>query len=351
MKKNFLIIDCFGKDRGHHVNYNQFLIDALCVHVNLSICCSKKLAGVLTGKVTKLTTVCHIAQYPSLLRLGIAISLLFLRVQRYDSIFCSAFEEVSFCLWRRSTMRKVSILVTNNLEHLKRNGLKFILLRRIFRHVNKILVHSNYQKDFIISCFGISEEKIFTIPHYAAGYDRSVNPQDVSNREEIVYLGGSRGDKGLTHFVNLINADETGKNKYGIYGDVNLTPKQVEQLAAKNVNVVQKYLSKEEYFHVLRRSKFVVLFYDRSFETRISGIFFDAISCFTPVLASNIKSFTAYFERFGKLGMIVDLSNAKWTEELLLKGFSSEYDVYLATVQKMQKECSHTILTQIYLSL
>lgn len=346
--RKYLIVDPFGLASGHHVNYNQFLADSLGDEVELTFWASQELCLAITGKVNKQPFFKRYFKKGLLLRLCLTLSLATRSVEQYDTVFFSSCEELSLAFWRPKSLSKCSILLTNNLPRM--NAARRYLLRRIFRHIKNVLVHNDYQKKYLADEFGIGE-KVLTIPHYSIGYERDAGKRHIASRGEIIFLGGSRGDKLLGEFIDLIEADIDNKYSYGIYGKVELTPEQEKILDRENVSLKNEYLDKMEYFEILKRAMFVVLFYKKSFNLKISGIFFDAISTITPMICSDIESFSCYFKKYGDLGIVIDNEQLNWQRRFLEKDFAEQYGRYISNITRMKKQCGHDVLKTIYLGL
>lgn len=343
----FLIVEPFGSSTGHTVNFTQALVDILSPRVDLTLWSTRELCDQIAGKVTKVPLIKHNCRKGLLLRLSIAKSLWRRDVDAFDAIFFSSFEELSMIVWGKKGWRKSSALITNNLTGL--SNAKKILLKRSLANVSRAFMYSEKQKELLVEELGHPEGSCWVIPHYSVGCQRNVTLEDIQKRKEIVYIGNSGSDKRLDKFIDLIKMDNAQKHSYGLYGDLQLTEEIRSFLDQSNVTVVDRYLDRQEYFEILAKAKFVVLFYKKSFEYKVSGIFFDAVSCYTPVLGNNILSFTYYFARFGKIGEIVNLDRPGWENEFLSRDLDQNYSQFLANIRAMKKELGHDKLREALL--
>ena len=347
--RKYLIVDVFGTGRGHTVNYVQCLVDTLGPHVDLTVWTSKALCEKIDGPAKTVAVIWRLRLGGWLLRLGILLSLILRSMKRFDSVVFSSFDEVTLALLGRRRLSRCSVVVTNNLPTPSR--LKSFFMRRGFQRVRKILVHTEFQKQCIVDRYGVDPNKIIRIPHYSVGFDRGVTEEDIRERREVIFLGGSGRNKLQREFVRLVADDVSGTFDYGVYGSADLTPEELSILRSQNASLELRYLTREEYFDILKRAKYVVLLYRESFSVKVSGIFFDAVSCLTPVIATDIPSFSTYFREYGPLGVLVNLKDAQWTRQVLTSDICADYDAYIENARTMKAASSHARLRGIYLGL
>jgi glycosyltransferase involved in cell wall biosynthesis len=153
----------------------------------------------------------------------------------------------------------------------------------------------------------IPRGRIHHVPFYQAGVMRPVRP--LRNRESrISYLGQPRTGKGLDAFLRFAVANLDSPFSFGLYGAVELTPSQkdVVRTLGSRLEIVADYLTDEEYFRRMDSAMFLILPYAREYDGKLSGVFADAISTGTPVLAARFDPFTSYFREFGELGVLFD---------------------------------------------
>ncbi len=229
-------------------------------------------------------------------------------------IFQSFYEPavVLFGLLHRSV--KIYLLVTNNLAavHRKgiRGGLKRWLLKRSFDRAAGIIVYTRYATEQIRQAFPtVGQEKVHVLRFHQAGIVRDIVPFG-RRRRHMAYVGWARPDKGLDRFLKLAASDTVGQFTYGIYGTVRLDKRQEEIVLdlKDRLEVVSGYMPDEVYIEHFRSAMFIVLPYSDAYAGSLSGVFCDAISTGTPVIASCIEPFTEYFEAFGALGHLVDFN-------------------------------------------
>jgi hypothetical protein len=94
------------------------------------------------------------------------------------------------------------------------------------------------------------------------------------------------------------------------------------------LEVLSGYLSDDEYIARFSESMFVVLPYAAQYAGSMSGIFCDAISTATPIIASRFEPFTEYAERFGPIGHLVDFDGGAIPESVYVRPNKETFDAY-----------------------
>lgn len=105
--------------------------------------------------------------------------------------------------------------------------------------------------------------------------------------------------------------------------------RSIESIAGDNIEIINEYLSDDDYYKYIRESKFIVLPYIPSTHTgKSSGVVLDSIYQGTPVIATNIDTFS--FVKKYNLGILYSTSFQEVIEsEQINYSFDRQIDNYL----------------------
>jgi hypothetical protein len=282
-------------------------------------------------------------------KLRLLILSLTIRTSNYKHILFQSFEEIStifFKLFRPTC--KVHIIVTNNLSEdrfLRNPKLHKILLKTVFKIVDTIFVHSQFEVDLLTNKYNINNEKVFIKPfHQFYAVDRFKNKKGSSGH--VLFIGPQRINRPLKPFLELIIADSGNKYNYLITGVKETDFIGYEEvLRKKNVKISFGYTPKKEYLQNIDNANLLILTHNRYFEGRLSGVFCDAVSSRTPVITSSISPITEFFSKYGELGLIVDYDNEEWTKLVLETDFINKKNEYNIAVDKIIEATNPRIIS------
>lgn len=119
--------------------------------------------------------------------------------------------------------------------------------------------------------------------------------------------------------------------------------KKVCQFNADNITIINDYISREEYYNILKSTKFVALPYNpAAYKLNSSGIFYDAIYHLKPVIASN----TVFFKRVkqNKLGYVYSNSIS---ESINILDDSKIYQEYVNNIKEYLKKINKDIKNKL----
>jgi len=182
--------------------------------------------------------------------------------------------------------------------------------KKIYEIVNKIIVHDITTKNQIASRFNIKFDKIYVIPHGILDFKEISNKIVKTTEYDITFsfLGHLSYYKGIDILIDAWNLYmELHKNtriKLIIAGKVsneNIQIKLRKLLCHKNVEIVQRFLSTEEFKYYLLMSDVVLLPYR---EISQSGLLLTAMAYRKAVIVSNKGGLTQPF-LIGKVGWIL----------------------------------------------
>ena len=173
------------------------------------------------------------------------------------------------------------------------------------------------------------ENKVRVIRFHQAGIERAVIPFE-KRRSRISYLGWARADKGLDRFLHLVAGDNRGEFTYGLYGTFEPNEEQRGLIArlGNRLEVISGYLPDDEYLARFSESMFVALPYAAAYAGSMSGIFCDAISTATPIIASRFEPFTEYAERFGPIGRLIDFESETISDSVYARPNKETFEGY-----------------------
>ena len=141
----------------------------------------------------------------------------------------------------------------------------------------------------------IYNHNYLAIPDYLYINKSIVNP-DMSIKYDIAVLGIINISKQV---IDIVSSFYKTKYKIIIAGKFKNEEqyKKVCQFNADNIIIINDYISREKYNDILQSTKFVALPYNpTTYKLNSSGVFYDAIYHFKPVIASN----TEFFKRVEK---------------------------------------------------
>ena len=98
-------------------------------------------------------------------------------------------------------------------------------------------------------------------------------------------------------------------------------------------------------------STFVFLPHNFLFEGKISGIFSDSISLFTPVISDKISPVADFFNYYGSLGYIYDFNSQKWCNEFLEQNIEDYYETIIDNIESCINNHSLTTISSDFISI
>jgi|GEM_PF-3751302 len=263
------------------------------------------------------------------------------RLKSPSLIFLPAFYEIGLILFKLFRARDIPIyaMLHNNLGAAKGDGfkkkVKRYLLSRALTCLDGLFVFTDYAKSELMSFYpSLEESKIHVIPLYMAGVERRASKQ--RDFRTLLFMGMATPEKGLKKLWELMDSDSLKEYGFVVKGQFVLDEKANEFIKQNSERLVVKqgYISAAEYYETLSSCSFIVLPYEKSYEGKLSGVFCDAISTGTPVIAPNYPPFTTYFKKFGGLGILIDFESPCWASDLSTKITNSENWDYAASFEK-----------------
>lgn len=186
---------------------------------------------------------------------------------------------IDFKLWRRFTVGA---------------GQKFI------SKINGIVVLEENLRNILVN---IGYSPVFRIPYLL--FEKSIrdNTSKLSKEFLISTIGGIYAGKNIEFIFNCIDSEQLLEFKYrlagkptGNYGSY--IQSKAEKLASKGVTGRFELLSIEDYIQEIEKAHFIVLPYSSARSDKASGVMFDAIANYRPIIAPDIEPFASYVKNY-----------------------------------------------------
>lgn len=265
-----------------------------------------------------------------------------------EKILIQAYEEFSiifFIIRAKIKGNKIYLISTNNISNNRVNSERWFLkglLKIIFILSDVVFYHNQHEKKlidrFIISFneskFAFRKYQLLRADPLAYMYRISYGP-----KMSICFFGPIKFDKPIQPFLDLIKADKENKFLYKIY---NPGENLVDDLIKKfndnqNVEIVNKFLSFEEYDKAVKDSAIIFLSHDSSYEGKLSGNICDCISKRKPFISNNISPVKDFVMEYGQIGFVYDLGmDSTWTSAFLNSIDEGKYNSVLKNLERLQ---------------
>jgi len=186
---------------------------------------------------------------------------------------------IDFKLWRRFYIKECN---------------KFI------SKINGILVLEEKLKNLLVN---LGYNSVFRIP-YLLFEDNIVNNTSKLSEEFLVStIGGIYAGKNIEFIINCIESEQFIEFKYRVAGKAtgnygSYIKNRVENLASKSVTGHFKLLSTEDYIQEIEKAHFIALPYSNVRSDQASGVMFDAIRNYRPIIAPDIEPFASYVNNY-----------------------------------------------------
>lgn len=221
-------------------------------------------------------------------------------LNQYDWVFLSSYEEMSLYF---SGLRKKLVLVNHaNVAYLD-SPVKRYFIKQVAADSRFVVFHEFIKQR--AKQFGIRNCEVesigLSLPYSQAGdnenFLKGIDPRLIdSDFRHIVFVptGVKYGDSFLADLLlNKSFTDFLNKNK------ILLVVKEKKlTIENKNIVLVKKFLTSEQYQTLFNRSDLILLSYPSSFRYRISAILFECFSNNKMCLLSDIEGFTAFKSHF-----------------------------------------------------
>jgi glycosyltransferase involved in cell wall biosynthesis len=188
-------------------------------------------------------------------------------------------------------------------------------LNRLYQAVDRIIVHSETNKEQLIDKFGVASEKIDVIHHgLKTGYeqlDRSLCRQAVGVDDDtpiILFYGSIREQKGLDDLIRALNGLHCQLVIAGAIPHGESFEQYDALIQQTNISVYKiiDYVSDEQTNSLFQAADIVALPYKYFYSQ--SGVFMQAIQYGKYILATDVSSFGEYVRKW-RLGCLCEPEN------------------------------------------
>jgi len=265
-----------------------------------------------------------------------------------DSIkVITGFENVSLALYSfidRAFLKQSYLFIHNNLSGLNKKW-KINLLKSVFKKsLGVFFLDKSILEKFLYDYpeFNNYRRKCFYIPHPIENNDNISSKK--TNQNKLSFIGRFADDKGAHLFLNVLSKlPQNIKKNIKIIGQVDGHIKERFFSLFENIEVIDNFISPDQYEEAFRNSKFTFLLHNPSkFHYRTSGILYDSIRLGTPVICSNYYVYTTLFNEFKPIGLLLNEYCESELENLIKKAYNiavddKEYQAFLANIDKLKK--------------
>lgn len=280
-------------------------------------------------------------------RFFVFLNLLKVKFKKRDTIIIQGFEELSLFLYLLLNFYKtprIQLVVTNNLGKNRFKNKSYLLrflLRYIFNKSSNIIVHSQYEKKFLLNMFSVLESKIFVKNYHLISWNRNTSVQiDYGSSKTIIFIGPTKEDKVIRPFLDLIINDKNNKFDYLILNVKELESGYSDLLTKENVTLKNGFLSEDEYNLSIKNSKFLFLGHNVDFEPKLSGNLCDSLRECVPFISDNIFPAKEFGKTYNNIGLIIDFSKREWFRFLLDESYDFDYEEYFKSLKKLHLDYS-----------
>jgi len=215
----------------------------------------------------------------------------------------------------------------------------YLLNYFLYKASRKIIVHSSYIKNKLISIFNINQGKIEIVPHGNFDIYKSSSPISIEEAKKelnlspadkvILFFGFIREYKGLDILLDSYSLvhQKNPEIKFIIAGAI--ASKSLTQLYEKKISTFQEdgslitifnYIPSDKVATYFTAADFVVLPYK---DIDHSGIVHLAYSFEIPIIATNVGDFSETIEE-GKSGYLVEKNDPNALADTIIEAFNND---------------------------
>ena len=211
-----------------------------------------------------------------------------LKVNSYDAVICLTFETVSFGIGINYFQYKKTPLIVfqhNNIDELTSS-----IKKTIFNSYKNKIYHAVFEECFaskLITDMGISEKRVFIIPHIA----KEVNKFTKAKKYDCVGLSRSNDE----NFIDEALKKESIFKLNNLH--IILRSKTINKQDG-NVVVINGFMDKDKYDELLDSSTMIFVPLPKTYKYRLSGSIYDAFSRRKVVLTTSefhVKEYQKYY--------------------------------------------------------
>lgn len=195
------------------------------------------------------------------------------------------------------------------------SGVKYFkIYKKIYKLLDRIIVHTKRTKSEIVDLFKIKEQKIEIIPHGLLEIENIIKNENkikIRENDEIIFslIGMLNTYKGIDLLIEAWESnEELYKNsniKLIIAGKGKVDFSKIKKL--NNVTIINRFLKDEEIEEIINQTDVALLPYRKISQ---SGVLLSMLAKRKPILVSNVGGLTQPFE-VGNIGWIMNEITSK----------------------------------------
>lgn len=205
-------------------------------------------------------------------------------------------------------------------------------LKKMYEIADRLIVHSETNKNQLINIFKIKEEKIFVVPHgIMSKYniikkEKCLSELNIKNSNpNLLFYGSIRESKGLDVLLDAckglkVNLIIAGAMPFGETFD------NYHKIIEKNqINAIEiiKFTSDEFKDVLFQACDFVVLPYKEFYSQ--SGVFMQSIRYKKPLIVTNVSSFKEYISKY-EIGYVCEPNDYIDLRNIIMKAIEEKKD-------------------------
>ncbi len=257
--------------------------------------------------------------------------------ENIDIIHLQSFHHLSFVQWQRAAKQSglkwvISAHDVKRAVPILHRGWEDEQLRAAYRFADAILVHSEFQKQELISFAGLQSEKVKLVPHGPYLYPEPGKDKDAlraelglpTGAEVVLFFGQVRDDKNLASFLRALAQTDTNIHLIvaGQPGGRHRAARLYQELCVElrvqdRVHFFLRHIPDEEVGQFFKCADWVALPYRTSFTSQ-SGVLNIAAQFECPVLVSDAPVLKETIEASG-----IGIACKDDTPEALADGIST----------------------------
>lgn len=222
-----------------------------------------------------------------------------------------------------------------NFTHDNKNKfLEGILVPYLFENVDKLIIHSKFQKEHIESRF---HHKIIWIPHH--NYCSIFKQKDLYGSDYFLFFGGVSPYKGIEDAISAYKKAKHNNEAIELFRIIGKTnskeyEEKILQLIGGDLNIVfeNRYVEDDELELLVKNAKAVVLPYR---EITNSGSLVYALSCRKQIIIKNSLLTDELFQEYPELRNTINIFSGKeQLSEMFEKNTNNDISIYNHYLEK-----------------
>jgi len=186
--------------------------------------------------------------------------------------------------------KQVEVMYILHEPFMKQNNLYSFLVnafhKYFLKYVDTLLFYSAYSKEQFINEDNDFKGDIFTIPLYK--YRKKIKqPLSYDEKIYISFIGNMGQNKNLSYIIEI--AKKLPKENFLIAGYGNMEQYKADLIDSKNIKIINRFLTEDEYFTYIDKSKIVLLPYS---STSQSGVLLDVMCRGTIPIGTKTGAFS-----------------------------------------------------------